>query len=78
VSVLRAGLQRAELAAEHARLVEAALREAGTRVGAARSVTHDRERARNLPIIGPMSGGGTIPGTVPHRHSRRLDSWSGR
>lgn len=54
MSRLHARLQRAELALEHAQLIEAALREAGTRVAGARSVQHDRERARNLPIIGPM------------------------
>ena len=47
------------------------------RLEAARSVPLDPQRARNLPIIGPASPGGHIPGSRPDRN-RRLDSWSGR
>lgn len=53
------------------------MREGGERVSAARSVPLDHQRARAIPIIGPMAGGGAIPGTRPARN-RRLDSWSGR
>lgn len=77
MSRLHARLQRAELALEHAQLIEEALREAGTRVSGARSVPLDHQRARRIPIIGPMSGGGAIPGTRPDRQ-RRLERWSGR
>ena len=77
MSRLHARLQRAGLEAAQAGLVERALREGGERVSAARSVPLDHRRARAIPIIGPMAGGGAIPGTRPDRN-RRLDSWSGR
>jgi hypothetical protein len=57
--------------------VDAALLEGGERVEAPRSVPLDPQRARNVPIIGPMAGGGAIAGTLPHRQ-RQLDRRSGR
>ena len=77
MSRLHAGLHRARLEAEQAKLVEEALREGGERVSAARSVPLDPQRARAIPIIGAMAGEGAIPGTLPHRQ-RQLDRWSGR
>ncbi len=45
--------------------VDAALLEGGEWVNGARSVPLDHQRARAIPIIGPMSGGGAIPGSRP-------------
>jgi hypothetical protein len=87
VSVLRARLQRAAFEDERDERrggakfdVAAALEQAlgaGPRVSGARWVPLDHQRARAIPIIGPMAGGGAIPGTRQDRN-RRLDSWSGR
>lgn len=42
-----------------------------------RSAEDDRQRARAIPIIGAVSGGGAIPGSRPGV-SRKLGRWSGR
>ena len=76
VSVLSQRL--AKLDGEWQAKVDAALLEGGARVNGARSVPLDSQRARAIPIIGKMSGGGHIPGTRPDQCSRRLGLWSGR
>jgi hypothetical protein len=56
---------------------DAALGEPGVdQLESARSAEDDRARARAIPIIGRVSGGGAIPGTRPG--AGRLGSWSGR
>ena len=75
LSVLSQRLAR--LDAEWQAKVDGALLEGSERIEGARSVPLDPQRARAIPIIGPMAGGGAIPGTLPHRQ-RQLDRWSGR
>ena len=62
---LRSLVERQALAAEQARVVADALREgavsAVNHLEAGRSAEDDHQRARRIPIIGPMSGGGAIP-----------------
>jgi hypothetical protein len=43
---------------------------------AGRSPEDDAKRKRGIPVVGGYSA--AIPGSTPHQHSRRLDSWSGR
>ncbi len=64
MSRLLARLERAALEREHAVLVANALM-LSTAPPQARSVPLDRQRARNIPIIGASSGGGAIPGSRP-------------
>lgn len=74
MSKLYAAIQRARLHQEHARMVDAALREAeaaGTspRIDP-RGAPADERRLRGIPVIGGV--GGHIPGTRPDQRSVRL------
>ncbi len=74
MSKLYAAVQRARLEKEHARMVEAALRDAevaGTspRVDP-RGAPADERRLRGIPVIGGVAG--HIPGTRPDQRQVRL------
>ena len=79
MSKLYAAIQRARLHQEHARMVDAALREAeaaGTspRIDP-RGAPADERRLRGIPVIGGV--GGHIPGTRPDQRQvdvRRIDA----
>ncbi len=74
MSRLLAAVQRAKLEKEHARMVDAALREAessGTspRIDP-RGAPADERRLRGIPVIGGV--GGHIPGTRPDQRNVRM------
>lgn len=76
MSKLFASIQRAALEKQHARMVEAALRDAeasGTSPKIdPRAAPADERRLRGIPVIGGV--GGHIPGTRPDQRNPRLDS----
>jgi hypothetical protein len=74
VSRLLAQLERERLRQEHARLVAEALL-TGAAPSGARSAALDPQRARAIPIVGPSSPGGHVPGTRPgsDAHLTRMD-----
>ena len=79
MSLLADRLRRARLEDfDPKRAADEALRTPGVnQLDGARSAGDDRDRARAIPIIGAVSGGGAIPGTRPGV-TGKLGRWSGR